>query len=134
MDRRIHCPYADSGALASGFEPGNLYASYARDQKGLDVQNCGWDNYECKEKFDFVTAFHVFEHLTHPLKAFKKAISWLNQDGLIYIEVPNMANSLKLKGFGSLHMATQLVLAVIVWNCLALSVEWSHWKSSMNTT
>ena len=95
----------DSGALASGFEPGNLYASYARDQKGLDVQNCGWDNYECKEKFDFVTAFHVFEHLTHPLKAFKKAISWLNQDGLIYIEVPNMANSLKLKGFGSLHMA-----------------------------
>ena len=69
----------DSGALASGFEPGNLYASYARDQKGLDVQNCGWDNYECKEKFDFVTAFHVFEHLTHPLKAFKKAISWLNR-------------------------------------------------------
>ena len=29
----------DNGALASGFEPGNLYASYARDQKGLDVQN-----------------------------------------------------------------------------------------------
>ena len=38
-------------------------------------------------------------------KAFKKAISWLNRDGLIYIEVPNMANSLKPKGFGSLHMA-----------------------------
>ena len=95
----------ESGALASGFEPGNLYASYAREQKGLDVQNCGWENYECKEKLDVVTAFHVFEHLTDPLKAFKKAISWLNVNGLIYIEVPNMANALKLKGFGSLHMA-----------------------------
>jgi len=95
----------DSGALASGFEPGNLYASYARDQKGLDVQNCGWENYECKEKLDVVTAFHVFEHLTDPLKAFKKAMSWLNVNGLIYIEVPNMANALNLKGFGSLHLA-----------------------------
>ncbi len=95
----------DSGALASGFEPGNLYASFARDQKGLDVQNCGWENYERKGKVDVVTAFHVFEHLTDPLTAFKKAISWLNVNGLIYIEVPNMANALKLKGFGSLHMA-----------------------------
>jgi 2-polyprenyl-3-methyl-5-hydroxy-6-metoxy-1,4-benzoquinol methylase len=95
----------DSGASASGFEPGNLYASFARDQKGLDVQNCGWENFECKGKMDVVTAFHVFEHLTDPLKAFKKAISWLNVNGLIYIEVPNMANALKLKGFGSLHMA-----------------------------
>ena len=94
-----------SGALARGFEPGSLYAAYAREQRGLEVQNCGWENYECKEKLDLVTAFHVFEHLTDPLKAFKKAISWLRPSGLIYIEVPNMANGLKLKGFGSLHMA-----------------------------
>ena len=93
------------GALASGFEPGNLYASYARDQKGLDVQNCGWGNYECKSKNDVVTAFHVFEHLTDPRTAFQKSISWLKSNGLIYIEVPNMAKQLKLKGFGSLHMA-----------------------------
>ena len=95
----------DSGALASGFEPGKLYSSYAKDKKGLDVQNCGWENYECADKLDVVTAFHVFEHLTDPLKAFKKAVSWLNVGGLIYIEVPNMANGLKLKGFGALHMA-----------------------------
>jgi len=91
--------------VASGFEPGNLYASYARDQKGLNVQNCGWENYECKSKNDVVTAFHVFEHLTDPSTAFQKAISWLKSDGLIFVEVPNMANQLTLKGFGSLHMA-----------------------------
>ena len=95
----------EMGALAWGFEPGNLYSSYARDLKGLDVQNCGWENYECKEKVDLVTAFHVFEHLTDPLKALQKAGSWLKTNGLIYIEVPNMANGLNLKGFGSLHMA-----------------------------
>ena len=95
----------DRGALAIGFEPGNLYASYARDEKRLDVQNCGWENFECKEKMDVVAAFHVFEHLTDPLKAFQKAVSWLKANGLLYIEVPNLANALKLKGFGSLHMA-----------------------------
>jgi SAM-dependent methyltransferase len=95
----------EMGALACGFEPGNLYSSYARDLKGLDVQNCGWENYECKEKVDVVAAFHVFEHLTDPLKALQKAVSWLETNGLVYIEVPNMANGLKLKGFGSLHMA-----------------------------
>ena len=93
------------GAVACGFEPGNLYSTYARDIQGLDVQNCGWENYECKEKVDLVTAFHVFEHLTDPLKALQKAVSWLKTNGLIYIEVPNMSNGLKLKGFGSLHMA-----------------------------
>ena len=95
----------EMGASACGFEPGNLYSSYARDLKGLDVQNCGWENYDCKEKVDLVTAFHVFEHLIDPLKALQKAVSWLKTNGLIYIEVPNMANGLKLKGFGSLHMA-----------------------------
>ena len=93
------------GALASGFEPGKSYSKYARDQKGLDVQNCGWENYEREEKVDVVTAFHVFEHLIDPLKAFHKSVSWLNVGGIIYIEVPNMANGLKRKGFGSLHMA-----------------------------
>ena len=93
------------GALASGFEPGKSYSKYARDQKGLDVQNCGWENYEREEKVDVVTAFHVFEHLIDPLKAFHKSVSWLNVGGIIYIEVPNIANGLKRKGFGSLHMA-----------------------------
>ena len=37
-----------------------------------------WENYECKEKMDIITSFHVFEHLTNPIKAFEKAVSWLN--------------------------------------------------------
>lgn len=96
------------GALSQGFEPGELYASYARDQKGLSVQNCGWENYECEDKMDVITSFHVFEHLVDPQKAFQKAVSWLEPDGLIYIEVPNLANLLNLKGFGSLHIAHTL--------------------------
>ena len=41
-----------SERFMNGFEPGNLYASYAREQKGLDVQNCGWENFECIEKLE----------------------------------------------------------------------------------
>lgn len=96
------------GAISRGFEPGRLYASYAKEQKGLNVENCGWENYDCNEKMDLITSFHVFEHLTNPVKAFQKAVSWLEEDGLIYLEVPNLANLLNLKGFGSLHMAHTL--------------------------
>ena len=86
------------GAFSRGFEPGHLYASYAKEQKALDVANCGWEKYECKEKMDIITSFHVFEHLTKPIKAFEKAVSWLKEDGLIYIEVlMNLANSLIFK-------------------------------------
>ena len=95
----------DKGVSAQGFEPGSLYAGYAKNQKGLNVQNSGWQAYHCKDKFDIITSFHVFEHLTDPLNAFNEAVKWLKPKGLIYIEVPNMANSLSLKGFGSLHMA-----------------------------
>ena len=96
------------GAISRGFEPGGLYASYAKEQKRLNVENCGWENYDCNEKMDLITSFHVFEHLTNPVKAFQKAVTWLEEDGLIYLEVPNLANLLNLKGFGSLHMAHTL--------------------------
>ena len=64
----------NEGAISRGFEPGHLYASYAKERKALDVENCGWENYECKEKMDIITSFHVFEHLTRPIEAFELSL------------------------------------------------------------
>lgn len=96
-----------AGFDARGFEPGADYARYARDTKGLAVENCAWAEYVVPAPVDAVTSFHVFEHLLDPLSAVAKVQSWLKPDGLFYIEVPDMNNALH-KGFGSLHMAHTL--------------------------
>ena len=94
-----------AGYAAQGFEPGQDYATHARTTRGLPVENCGWQDYVAPESgVGAVTSFHVFEHLTDPVAAMTRAVSWLGDDGLVYIEVPNMANALQ-KGFGCLHMA-----------------------------
>ncbi len=94
-----------AGYLARGFEPGQNYAAYALNERSLPVENCGWRDYiVLGSGVAAVTSFHVFEHLADPLSAFQRAASWLAPGGVLYVEVPNMANSLK-KGFGCLHMA-----------------------------
>jgi len=42
-----------------------------------------------QEKFDVITLSHVLEHVRDLRGAFKKIISHLEKDGLLYIEVPN---------------------------------------------
>jgi 2-polyprenyl-3-methyl-5-hydroxy-6-metoxy-1,4-benzoquinol methylase len=46
------------------------------------------------EKFDLITAFHVFEHLENPLSVLKSLSSLLNNHGEIIIEVPNSDDAL----------------------------------------
>lgn len=93
------------GFSAFGFEPGSDYAQYARNKLRLPVENCGWQDFNLPSgTVEAVTAFHVFEHLTDPVAALTRIKSWLSTDGIVYIEVPNMAIHLK-KGFGCLHMA-----------------------------
>jgi 2-polyprenyl-3-methyl-5-hydroxy-6-metoxy-1,4-benzoquinol methylase len=96
-----------AGFDARGFEPGADYARYARDRRGLSVENCGWQDYSVSAPVDAVTTFHVFEHLTAPLDALRRVQGWMKEDGLFYIEVPDMNNALH-KGFGCLHMAHTL--------------------------
>ncbi len=96
------------GFVGKGFEPGKGYAEFARDTKGLDVRNTGWQDYSVDTPADAVTSFHVFEHLVDPVAAIRKAQTWIKPDGLIYIEVPDTRHFIEMKGFGCLHMAHTL--------------------------
>ena len=44
---------------------------------------------EKKIKFDIITAFHTFEHIKDPVKYLKDLKKILNENGKIYIEVPD---------------------------------------------
>jgi 2-polyprenyl-3-methyl-5-hydroxy-6-metoxy-1,4-benzoquinol methylase len=46
------------------------------------------------EKYDLITAFHVFEHLSDPIKTLKSLTALLNLEGEIIIEVPSSDDAL----------------------------------------
>jgi ubiquinone/menaquinone biosynthesis C-methylase UbiE len=52
-----------------------------------------------QERFDVITMFHVFEHLSQPQQALAEVCKLANPGGLIVIEVPNVGGmEARLKG------------------------------------
>ena len=99
--------YATHGHDAHGFEPGATYSAFAQQAKDLNIEIRSTDyqnaDYGAKQ-FDAISMLHVLEHIPNPLAALKKAHEWLKDDGVLYIEVPNM-QAYELKGFEHFHFA-----------------------------
>ena len=103
--------YASHGHSAYGFEPGATYASHAQQQAhqsaigSVDIRSADYQSSDyAPRQFDAITMLHVLEHIPHPLAALQKAHEWLKDDGILYIEVPNM-QAYDLKGFEHFHFA-----------------------------
>ncbi len=89
------------GFTAHGMDLSPQAVSAARRQYGLDVRQgaiggTAWGG----SRFDFVTMFHVLEHLTDPRDALNFAAAHLNPGGSLIIQVPN-ADSLQAHLFGT---------------------------------
>lgn len=97
-----------AGFSASGFEPGEDYAHYAREERKLEVQTGRWQDVSFEGLFSGITSFHVFEHLVDPCAALERMLTWLEPDGVIYLETPNALHGIERKGFASLHFAHTL--------------------------
>lgn len=62
-------------------------------QKGLNLEVGTIDKlYSLRKKPDVVIYSHIVEHLLNPVNDMKKLKRLLNQDGLLYIEVPGVKN------------------------------------------
>lgn len=93
------------GHDAYGFEPGLAYGNYARSIHGNRVEVKGWQDVSYRKPFDLVSCFHVLEHLSDPIGALKQMAEWTAPDGLLYVEVPDMAFLSAKKGFAGFHFA-----------------------------
>ena len=69
-------------------------------RKGMEVFAGDFERLDFPEsEYDVVTFWHTLEHLRSPLESLKKAHRILKPDGMVMIEVPNVA-SLERKIFG----------------------------------
>lgn len=76
------------GFDSTGIELNIGYSNYAKDQYQANVKTGQLADVD--GKFDVITMFHVMEHIPDPIKTFKKLYDLLNEDGLLFIEVPNI--------------------------------------------
>jgi SAM-dependent methyltransferase len=79
----------DRGCEGIGVEPNPAMGSHAREQLRLDVRTGRLGEIELPERFDAACAFHVIEHLPHPLEAMKQIRELVVPGGHVLVEVPN---------------------------------------------
>ncbi|PPD31369.1 MAG: hypothetical protein CTY19_14400 [Methylomonas sp.] len=78
-----------NGFDASGIEPNNGYSAFAKQEYNVDIMTSMLDDLT-ESSADIVTMFHVFEHMANPLTVMKNIWDVLKDDGLLFIEVPNI--------------------------------------------
>jgi 2-polyprenyl-3-methyl-5-hydroxy-6-metoxy-1,4-benzoquinol methylase len=79
------------GFDASGIEPDQQYARHAREVLGVQVRT-GFvqDVAFAPGSFEAITMYHALEHVADPLAILSRLRTWLVDEGLLLIEVPNV--------------------------------------------
>lgn len=81
---------------ASGIEPGEAYAEFARQTLGLPVQTATVDTaVVAPASQDLVTMFHALEHVPDPRLVLTRVRGWVKRNGLVVVEVPNIASTVQ---------------------------------------
>ena len=79
------------GCYSLGVEPGDAYRAFSESMGANVVSSLDELDPSMKNQFELITISHVLEHLPAPIPYLKKIRSnWLTDDGMLYIEVPNL--------------------------------------------
>ena len=79
------------GIKCLGVEPDQDYSAYCRDRLGLDIRTQTLEETDFPDgSFDFIRLSHVLEHMPDPLRSLKTLRRWLSDDGVLYLETPNI--------------------------------------------
>ena len=83
------------GLKVTGLELDENFSTFARDTRQLEVLPMTLDAAPLEPaSFDLISFVHVVEHLFHPLHELGIARRLLRDEGLLYVEVPNMGQPL----------------------------------------
>ncbi|PWS38533.1 methyltransferase type 11 [Falsiroseomonas bella] len=110
------------GFAARGIEPNLGYADFARRTYGVAVESGGLEEAEIAPgSLGLVTLNHVLEHLADPWDALHRIRRWLAPDGLLFIEVPNLA--------GVRKQAANTFHAAHIWNFTPETLRLLAWQA-----
>ncbi len=73
-------------------EPSKKVYNFLKKNTSINVRNTFLDRLKNNEKYDFLILDNVFEHFDYPNKSLKKMHTILNNDGYLYISIPNALN------------------------------------------
>lgn len=79
-----------AGFDAKGIEPGAGFQNYSHDKLHARVERATLEELPAEPCADLVLLVHVIEHLRDPHWALQTIGAMLNEDGLLYIECPNL--------------------------------------------
>ncbi|OIO71825.1 MAG: hypothetical protein AUJ57_06565 [Zetaproteobacteria bacterium CG1_02_53_45] len=82
--------FEDQGLKASGIEPNRDFNAFTRSKLFADVENVNMYDLEPAPRADLVLLIHVIEHFSSPTKALKYIHGLIHDDGLFYVECPNL--------------------------------------------
>jgi SAM-dependent methyltransferase len=86
----------EAGCDASGVEPNRGYAAFARATYGVVVDDGGLDDATfAPGSVDMACLNHVLEHMADPRATLRRIGAWLKPEGLMFVEVPNLAGMRK---------------------------------------
>ncbi|MDC0576765.1 class I SAM-dependent methyltransferase [Gammaproteobacteria bacterium] len=83
--------FQKNGSEVTGLDFDEDYLSVAR-QNGIKAVTGSLDQLSSNDKYDLIILSHVLEHITEPAIFLGKLIEHLEDDGVIYIEVPSLNN------------------------------------------
>lgn len=80
----------ERGYEVQGLDVSEWAGGYARQKLGLPVAIGEMEKVEFTPgSFDVITMWHFLEHTHNPLEAVRRARTWLKEDGILVVEVPN---------------------------------------------
>ncbi len=82
--------FEQNGFNAAGIEPNRDFNRFTRERLKANVANANLFDLPKSKAHDVVLLIHVIEHFTSPTKALRHIHAMLNDNGLLYIECPNL--------------------------------------------
>ena len=81
--------FSDAGSQVLGLDFDGEFLDIARANK-INVKRGSTELLDENDKFDLIILSHVLEHIVEPAEFLKEVVSFLNDGGLLYIEVPSV--------------------------------------------
>ena len=81
--------FRDAGSQVLGLDFDDDFLDIARSNN-INVKRGSTELLDENDKFDLIILSHVLEHIVEPAEFLKEVVRFLNDDGLLYIEVPSV--------------------------------------------